>query len=163
MRTCFKKKVVEKIKTRILCSVTFFPENRTVYEIIPKKYGAERVATNDVTIWRIRVACWISKVIFTYAHSHARAPGYTHTHTHTNCFPTATMILERASLLRYTYIVRLVILVSASPNKVRIALYPQKTKSFRFLPLPSHFIITIAHHSTLCSFSSWQPGSINYK
>ena len=29
-------KVVEKIKTHILCSITFFSENRTVYEIISK-------------------------------------------------------------------------------------------------------------------------------
>jgi hypothetical protein len=28
--------VVEKIKTRILCSVTFFSENCTVYDIFPK-------------------------------------------------------------------------------------------------------------------------------
>jgi len=31
----FQSKVVEKIKTHILCSVTFFfPENRAVYEIM---------------------------------------------------------------------------------------------------------------------------------
>jgi hypothetical protein len=28
----FQTKVVQKIKTHILCSVTFFSENRTVYE-----------------------------------------------------------------------------------------------------------------------------------
>jgi len=50
MRNISGKKVVEKIKTRILCSVTFFLENRTFYEIMWKnivergnprwKYGA---------------------------------------------------------------------------------------------------------------------------
>jgi len=30
----FQTKVVEKIKTHILCSVTFCPENRDVYEIM---------------------------------------------------------------------------------------------------------------------------------
>jgi hypothetical protein len=30
----FQRKFVEKIKTHILCSVTFFYENRAVYEII---------------------------------------------------------------------------------------------------------------------------------
>ena len=32
----FQSKVVEKIKTRILCSVTFIFENRSVYEIMWK-------------------------------------------------------------------------------------------------------------------------------
>jgi hypothetical protein len=30
----FRTKVVEKIKIQILCSITFFPENRAVYEIM---------------------------------------------------------------------------------------------------------------------------------
>ena len=32
----FLMEVVEKIKTRILCSITFFSENRAVYEIMSK-------------------------------------------------------------------------------------------------------------------------------
>jgi hypothetical protein len=32
----FQIKVVDKIKTHILCSTTFFSENRTVYEITTK-------------------------------------------------------------------------------------------------------------------------------
>jgi len=32
----FQKNVVEKIKTHILCSITFFSENRAVYEIMWK-------------------------------------------------------------------------------------------------------------------------------
>ena len=32
----FQTKVVEKIKTHILCSINFFPENRAVYDIILK-------------------------------------------------------------------------------------------------------------------------------
>ena len=62
----------------------------------------DRGATNDVTIWRIRVACWISKAMCTYAHANAQAPGYPHarhaqacTHTpvcNTYCFSTAKMV-----------------------------------------------------------------------
>ena len=38
-REMFQTKAVEKIKTHILCSVTFFPpENRAVYEIMWEKY-----------------------------------------------------------------------------------------------------------------------------
>jgi hypothetical protein len=69
------------------------------------------VVTIDVTIWRIRVACWISKATCTYAHAHA--PECTHARSHTlifniYCFPTATMIRERALMLLYTYFVCLV-------------------------------------------------------
>ena len=35
-REIFQAKVIEKIKTRILCSITFFPENHTVYDIVWK-------------------------------------------------------------------------------------------------------------------------------
>jgi hypothetical protein len=64
----------------------FFPENRTVYEIMSKKCSGDRGATNDVTIWRIRVACWISKAICTCAHAHAHALGYPHARTHAQAF-----------------------------------------------------------------------------
>jgi hypothetical protein len=62
----------------------------------------DRGATNDVTIWRIRVACRISKAMCTYAHANAQAPGYPHARhaqacTHrpvcnTYCFSTAKMV-----------------------------------------------------------------------
>jgi hypothetical protein len=51
-------KGVEEIKTHIFCSKTFF-ENRAVYEIMRKnivEWGRSRM-----TIWRMRIACWIPK------------------------------------------------------------------------------------------------------
>ena len=42
----FQTKVVEKIKTNVLCSVSFF-ENHAVYEIKWKKYGNPGQATDD--------------------------------------------------------------------------------------------------------------------
>ena len=42
----FQTKVVEKIKTHILCSVTFF-ENLAVYKIMWKKYCRNGQATDD--------------------------------------------------------------------------------------------------------------------
>jgi hypothetical protein len=80
-------RVLEKIKTHILRSIFFFHENRAVYEIMSKNM-VETEATNDVTIWRIRVACWISKATSTrsrpctYIHTCARI----HTHTHRNMY-----------------------------------------------------------------------------
>jgi len=53
----FHTNVVEKIKTRVLCSVNFSFENRAVYEITWKNVvEANRL---QMTIWRIRMACWI--------------------------------------------------------------------------------------------------------
>ena len=74
------------------------------------KNVVEPEATNDDTIWRKSFACWISKATCTHVHAHAHALGYTHAHTHTqiynmSCFSTATMIRERASVLRHTHIV----------------------------------------------------------
>jgi hypothetical protein len=53
----FQTKVAEKIKTHILCSITFFffPENHGVYEIkwknIVERGGAQ------MSVWRMRIAC----------------------------------------------------------------------------------------------------------
>jgi len=55
----FQTKVVEKIKTHILCSWTFFSENLTIYEIVWKNMvEPDRTQT---TIWRMLYACWITK------------------------------------------------------------------------------------------------------
>jgi len=57
----FQTDVVEKIKTHILTYVTFFFENRAIYEIIWKNMvdpGRPQMA-----IWHMRHACWIPKAI----------------------------------------------------------------------------------------------------
>ena len=54
----FQTTVVEKIKTHILCSVTFFFENLVFYEIMWK--NVEWVKP-QMTIWRKRIAWWIRK------------------------------------------------------------------------------------------------------
>jgi hypothetical protein len=80
----------------------FFPKIAPFMRYV-EKYSGVRGATNYVTIWRIRVACWISKAIYTYVHARAHAPGYPHSRTHaqacthrpickTYCFSTATMV-----------------------------------------------------------------------
>ena len=42
--------------------------------------GGERVATNEVTTWRMCWS-WIGKATCTYAHAHAHAPEYPHART----------------------------------------------------------------------------------
>jgi len=55
----FQVKVVQKVKTHILCSVTFFFENRVVYEIMWKNI-VERDRP-QMTICGLPFACWIPK------------------------------------------------------------------------------------------------------
>jgi len=54
----FQIKVVEKLKTHILYSITFF-ENRAVFEL-PWQNTVE-LGRSQMTIWRMRIACWIPK------------------------------------------------------------------------------------------------------
>jgi hypothetical protein len=107
----FQIKIIEKMKTHILCSITLFRKSHRLEDNVEKCSG-DRGATNDVTIWRIRVACWINKATCTYA------PGYPHALARTQisntcCFSVAPMIRERASMLRYTHITSLVFWRSA--------------------------------------------------
>jgi hypothetical protein len=63
----------------------------------------------QITIWRMRVACWLSKATYTRTHRYTHTRPGTHTHGHarkhraisnTYCFPTARMIRESASVVR---------------------------------------------------------------
>ena len=92
-------KLVEKIKMRISYSITFFFfENRAVYAIMWKNVvGLDRP---QVTIWRMRIACWIPKT----------------TNTHSEyviliAFPLQQWLHERTSILSFTYIACVVVVV----------------------------------------------------
>jgi hypothetical protein len=54
----FQAEVEQEIKTHILCTVTCF-ENHAVYEI-KRKNIVER-GRPQMAIWRMRIACWITK------------------------------------------------------------------------------------------------------
>ena len=86
----FQTKVVEKIKTHILCSVIFFPENRTVCEIMWENIVERGRA--QMAIWRMRIECWITKA----------------TNTHSEyvtlvAFPPQQWLHARVTMLRHTY------------------------------------------------------------
>ena len=71
------------MKTHILCLIMFFFFFRKpcrLWDNVEKPGGA-REATNYVTIWRIHVACWISKATRTRTQM-----------CNTYCFSTATMV-----------------------------------------------------------------------
>ena len=47
------------------------------------------MTTNDVTIWRIRVACWIRKITRALAFAHTHAAGHARTNERTYTRPRA--------------------------------------------------------------------------
>ena len=55
----FQIKFVEKIKTHVLCSLTFFFENRVVYGIMWK--NVVQPNKTQMTVRRMRIACWTTK------------------------------------------------------------------------------------------------------
>jgi hypothetical protein len=61
----FQAEIVDKTKTRILCSITFF-ENYIVYEIMWKLYGTAGQATDD-NVRHTHTASWIPKAKTTYS------------------------------------------------------------------------------------------------
>ena len=54
----FQTKVVEKIKTHILCAITFL-ESCTVYDIMWE--NNVEPGRPQVTVWRMRIAFWVPK------------------------------------------------------------------------------------------------------
>jgi hypothetical protein len=75
-----EKKVVEKIKTYILCSITFFL-NCTVCEIMWKN-NVER-GRPHMTIRRMRITCWIPRA--THTHTHTEYVIVLHSHCNSGC------------------------------------------------------------------------------
>jgi len=64
----FRTKIVEKVKTNVLCSVIFFFFRKS-YRVWGNedKYGRVGEATDDNIIQRMRVTCWITKAADTHA------------------------------------------------------------------------------------------------
>jgi hypothetical protein len=96
----FQAKFVEKIKTHILYSITFFSKNRAVYEITWK--NIVQSGRPQMAIWLMPIACGIHKV----------------THTHSEyviliAFPPQQWLHESASVLRSAYIACLIIVYNA--------------------------------------------------
>ena len=108
----FQIKVAEQIKTHTLCSITFFPENRAFFEIKSKNMAEPQRSQMTYIIWRVRVACSISKAKRAHVHAHAHAPEHphtralAHTHTHTEkyliliAFPRQQLLRERAWVMK---------------------------------------------------------------
>ena len=62
----YQTKVVHKIKTHILCSITFlYFENRVIYEVMWKT--TVQPDRPQMTIWPMHIACWIPKAKKTHS------------------------------------------------------------------------------------------------
>ena len=135
----FQTKVVQKIKTHILCSTTFFSENLTIYEIMWKNIlGPGRP---QMTTWHMRIACWIPK---------AR-------NTHTGCviliaFPQQQLLHNRSSVLHYTYIACVAYCYGRWPYWHHWALNRQLIKYIFFIQVTWHFEEP-KWHSRQCNYS----------
>jgi hypothetical protein len=84
----FQIKVVDKIKTHILCSINFFRKSCRSWDNA-EKYGRARQATDDNIIQRMRFACSITKATDTHSE-----------YVILIAFPRQQWLRERASLLR---------------------------------------------------------------
>ena len=89
----FQTKVLRKINTHILCTVTYIRKSCRLWDNV-KKYCTARQATNDNIIQRMSIACWIPKATNTHSQ-----------HVILIVLPLQQWLHERISVLRYTYIV----------------------------------------------------------
>jgi len=92
----FRMKFVEKIKTHILCSVTFFRKSYRFWDKV-EKYCTVGQATDDTVIRLMRITCWITKVTNTHSQ-----------YVILTAFPLQTQLHEPAWILRHTYFTCLV-------------------------------------------------------
>jgi hypothetical protein len=84
-------KVMEEIKPHIFLSVTSFRKSSCLQENV-EKYGRVRHVTNDNSIRRMHIACWVTKATDT----HSEYLILVH-------FPQQQWLRERNSIFHYTY------------------------------------------------------------
>jgi hypothetical protein len=80
---------------------TFYSENRAVYGMRWKNY----VETDrpQMTIWRMRSACWVTNATYTYTYTHTPHIHNTHTHTHHTHRQTHTTHIHKPHTHTHTY------------------------------------------------------------
>ena len=93
----FQTKVVEKIKTHILYSVTFSRKSCRLWDNVEKYCTAGQVIDDNIK-WHMRIAYWTTKA--TESHSE---------YVILISFPLQHWLRKRAPMLRYMYITCLVI------------------------------------------------------
>jgi hypothetical protein len=89
------EKLKEKLKRHILCLITLFFENSTVYEMTWK--NIVETYRPQMTKRRMSIACWMTKATDTHSE-----------YVKLIAFPQQRWLYEGASVLRYTYLACLV-------------------------------------------------------
>jgi hypothetical protein len=98
----FQRKVVEKLETQTLCSITIFLNPFLLWDNVEKCCRAGQATDDNMA----------------HAHCVLDTQGYKNTHTcNTHCFPLQQWLHECASVLRYTCIACLV--CNGSPSNYR--------------------------------------------
>jgi hypothetical protein len=83
----FQKKIVEKIKTHILCSIIFSFRKYSVYKTTWE--NIVQWGRPQMTIWRMRIACWTPRAIKPHSE-----------YVILIAFPLQKWLYERAAVLR---------------------------------------------------------------
>jgi hypothetical protein len=86
------EEICREKQNTILYSITYFFDNPAMYEVMCKK----KIVQPDrpqMTIWRMRIACWIPKATDTHSE-----------YVMLIVFPLQQRLQERSSLLRYTHV-----------------------------------------------------------
>jgi hypothetical protein len=91
----FQTNIVENIKTHILCSITFSPENNAVIENVEKYCKAGQATDGNMA----HAHCMLDNKGFRYTHSE---------YVIFTAFPLQQLLHESASVLQYTHIACLV-------------------------------------------------------
>jgi hypothetical protein len=143
----FQTKIVQKIKTHILCSVTFFSENLAISEITWKNI-VER-SRLQMTIWRMQIECWI--------------PRATNTHLeYVTLISTATVVTRRHLIV--TLYVHLLFLLSLNRKMLYIREPGLSLSSSKDLLLPFArstwwAMLAAILLFTVCLAATWHLGS----
>jgi hypothetical protein len=124
-------KVIEKIRTRILCSITFFFRKSCLNEI--KWKNIVESGRRQMTIWCVGIACWISE--------DANALSY---YLNSYCVYTTTMVTRTRLIVTFTSTPTQSCLVYSCGNvlRVTVARFVQ-TSSYRLDEQVNKFVTSV--------------------
>jgi len=109
-RDMLQNKIVEKIKTHILCSKTFFHDRAVCEKMLT---DTVQPGWPQMTIWCKRFACWITEI--TNTHSEYVLP---------IAFPRQNWLPESAPISRFTFIACIVYYSTLSLSCFNCLIYP---------------------------------------
>jgi len=136
----FQTRFVEKIKTHILCSMTFFFGNRTVYEIMWKNIASPE--RPQMTIWQCARTLHAGYQRL-HKHTHTHTQTHTHTHTHREYVILTAFIPQRLLLPLPVFFFRPGSFCHTYPtNALEVLIYVALLSFFRLMPIPHYCILS---------------------